>query len=170
MKEAKDCITGVIVTPHKIISSSLDGCIRQYDIRAGELTSDKIGEPITHICLTRDEQCILAACSDDVIRLVDLDGGEILLEYKGHSSKDYKIECGLLKNDSHVISGSANGCAVIWDFLEGKEVKQLNVCKNHSSVIQSLATHPSSEDILFTKRREIELWGPSDIEILEIEI
>jgi mitogen-activated protein kinase organizer 1 len=167
LREAKDCITGIIVTPTKIVTSSLDGCVRQYDIRAGELTCDKIGEPITAVCLTGDEQCLLASCSDDVIRLLDLDGGEILSEYSGHICKEYKIECALLKGDSHVISGSSNGCAILWDFLEAKEVKRFNIAKDFSTVIHSLSTHPSNEDVLFAKKREIQLWGPSDVEIME---
>jgi len=36
LRQAKDCITDLIVTDHKIISSSLDGHIRYYDIRAGK--------------------------------------------------------------------------------------------------------------------------------------
>lgn len=36
LKEAKDCITDLIVAGDRIISSSLDGHIRYYDIRAGE--------------------------------------------------------------------------------------------------------------------------------------
>lgn len=75
MREAKDCITTVLCNENKIITSSLDGCIRHYDIRAGELTVDKVGVPITHICITRDEQCLVAACQDSVVRLLDCETG-----------------------------------------------------------------------------------------------
>lgn len=166
MKEAKDCITGLIVTDHKIISSSLDGCIRHYDLRAGEMTCDKLCEPITSMSMAKDEQCILAACQDEVIRLIDFDGGEVLSEYRGHLSKDYKIECSVLKDDSFVISGSSFGCAIIWDFLEAKEVKRLRVSKE-GSVVTSLNTHPMNDDILIANRREIQLWAPADVEIIE---
>lgn len=166
MKEAKDCITGLIVTENKIISSSLDGCIRHYDLRAGELTCDKIGESITAMSMTSDEQCILAACQDGAIRLIDVDGGESLSEYCGHLPKDYKIDCGVLKNDSHIISGSTYGCALIWDLLEGNEVKRLRISKE-GSVIQSLCRHPTNDDILFTCRREVQLWSTADFEIIE---
>lgn len=37
LKEAKDCITDLIITENKIISASLDGHIRYYDIRAGSI-------------------------------------------------------------------------------------------------------------------------------------
>lgn len=168
LKEAKDCITGLIVTEHKIISSSLDGCIRHYDLRAGELTCDKIGEPITSLSMTRDEQCILAACQDETIRLIDIDGGETLSEYRGHFSKDYKIECDVLKGDGYVISGTTYGCVIVWDFLEAKEVNRLRINKE-GGVIQSLHRHPTNDDILITNRREIQLWSTADFEIIEDE-
>lgn len=166
LKEAKDCITGLFVTEHKIISSSLDGCIRHYDLRAGEMTCDKIGESITAMSITSDEQCILAACQDETIRLIDIDGGEVLSEYRGHLSKDYKIECGVLKGDSHIVSGSTFGCAIVWDFLEAKEVNRLRISKE-GAIVQSLARHPTNEDILFANRREIQLWSFADVEIIE---
>jgi mitogen-activated protein kinase organizer 1 len=166
LKEAKDCITGLIVTEHKIISSSLDGCIRNYDLRVGELTCDKIGEPITALTMTSDEQCLLAACQDGAIRLIDIDGGEALSEYKGHLPKDYKIDCGVLKGDSHIISGTTYGCVMVWDFLEAKEVNRFRISKD-GAVIQSLSRHPTNEDILFTNRREIQVWSTADFEIIE---
>lgn len=84
LKQAKDCVTGLHVSQHKIITSSLDGCIRHYDLRAGELICDTVGEPITAMSMTSDEQCVLACCQDGIIRLIDVDGGESLVEYKGH--------------------------------------------------------------------------------------
>lgn len=166
MKEAKDCITGLLVTEHKIISSSLDGCLRHYDLRAGELTCDKIGESITAMSMTSDEQCILAACQDGAIRLIDIDGGEALSEYRGHLPKDYKIDCGVMKGDSHIISGTTFGSVLVWDFLEAKEVNRLRISKD-GAVIQSLSRHPKNEDVLFTNRREIQLWSTADFEIIE---
>lgn len=166
LKEAKDCITGLIVSEHKIISSSLDGCIRHYDLRAGEMTCDNIGESITSMSMTSDEQCILAACQDETIRLIDIDGGEVLSEYRGNISKEFKIEVGVLKGDSHIISGSTYGCAIIWDFLEAKEVNRLRISKE-GSIIQSLDRHPTNEDILFANRREVQLWSLADVEIIE---
>lgn len=43
---------------------------------------DSINVPITTMSMTSDEQCVLAACQDGMIRLIDVDGGESLLEYK----------------------------------------------------------------------------------------
>lgn len=163
MKQAKDCITGLHVNQNKIISSSLDGCIRFYDIRAGELVCDAINVPITSMSLTSDEQCVLAACQDGVIRLIDVDGGDSLLEYKGHEPRDYKIELTTLKSDGFVISGTSFGSAIIWSFIDAKEVNRLRVT-HQGGVVTSLARHPVGEDLIIANRREIQLWSMDEPE------
>ena len=163
LKEAKDCITDLIVTENKIISSSLDGCIRYYDIRAGELTSDKIQVPIVSMSITSDNQCILASCQDESIRLVDQDGGDVLAEYKGHKgSKEYRIECGVLKGDGYVISGSKFGEALVYDFLEANIVKRLQI--GTENTISSLCVHPSQDQILFASGRDVQVWSLNDLD------
>ncbi|KAF4527419.1 hypothetical protein B566_EDAN015939, partial [Ephemera danica] len=53
------------VTDHEIVTSSVDGRVRLYDLRAGELTADTLGEcALTSVALTRDGQCLLSSCSD----------------------------------------------------------------------------------------------------------
>lgn len=160
MKDAKDCITGLVVTETKIISSSLDGSIRTYDIRGGELTTDTIGEPITYISLTKDGQCLVAACLDSTIRLIDTESGDLLQEYRGHRAEDYHIECGVISNDQQIISGSTLGTAFVWDLLEGKEVAQL---KLGTQVVHSLAVHPTRNEVMFARKHEIQLWGPNSL-------
>lgn len=127
MREAKDCITSVLSNEQKIIAASLDGCVRHYDIRMGELTCDKLDEPITHIALTKDEQCVVAACQDGVVRLIDCEAGSVLSEYKGHRAEDYHIECGILSNDAHIISGTSEGHAMLWDLLDGKVMQRIQI-------------------------------------------
>ncbi|XP_029714710.1 WD repeat domain-containing protein 83 [Aedes albopictus] len=169
MREAKDCVTSLVVTEHKIIAASLDGSIRQYDLRAGELTCDTVGVPITHVVQTTDGQCLLAACLDGTIRLIDTDSGELLSEYRGHQTEDYHIECAVIKSDSQIISGSAEGCAVIWDLVEGSEVRRMYM--GSGGVVHSLAPHPTGSDIMFARRRHVELWGlPSEEDGDEVEV
>lgn len=159
MNEAKDCVTAIIVNDIKIITSSLDGCIRHYDLRAGELTCDNVGPPIVHMAQTKDGQCMVAACSDNVLRLIDNDSGEQLAQYKGHKSEDFQIECGIMSSDSQIISGSAQGCAIIWDLVDEKEVHRLQI---GSGVVHSLTTHPTKNELVFARRREFQVWGLLD--------
>lgn len=159
MKDAKDCITALAVTETKIIATSLDGCIRTYDIRVGELTTDAIGEAITHVAITKDNQCLVTACLDSTIRLIDTDSGDLLQEYRGHRAEDYHIECGVISSDQQIISGSTEGVAHVWDLLEGKEVATL---KLGNQVVHSLTTHPTSHEVIFARKQEIQLWGPKE--------
>lgn len=156
LKDSKDSISSIIITDSKIIASSLDGSIRTYDLRVGEMVCDSIGsESITDITLTKDSQCFVAACRDDTVRLIDTDSGDILSEYKGHTTMDYLVECGVLSNDSQIICGSGDGQAYIWDLVSGNIVKRLNIGR----VVNSLSTHPTTQDILLSNQQGIQLWG-----------
>ncbi|XP_030383716.1 WD repeat domain-containing protein 83 isoform X1 [Scaptodrosophila lebanonensis] len=168
MKEARDCITTVLTNDHKIFAASLDGCVRHYDIRVGEMTCDKIGEPVTYLALTRDEQCLVAGCQDSVVRLLDCSTGELLNEYKGHQADDYHIECGIMASDAQVVAGSSEGCAYVWDLLEGKVVQRITISDN-GGVVHSLATHPKRQELLFARRRDIYVYS-TDVEIIVEEI
>lgn len=129
MNEAKDCITRIMVNEFEIVVSSLDGCVRRYDVRKGELTCDQIGVPIIDIAQTKDAKCTLVACSDNVLRLLDNDNGDILAQYRGHRAEDFQIECGILSNDSQIVSGSAEGSAFIWDLVNEKVVNRAQIGK-----------------------------------------
>lgn len=127
MNEAKDCITRILVNENEIVVSSLDGCVRRYDLRKGELCCDSADVPIIDIAQTKDAKCTLLACSDNVLRLLDNDNSDILASYRGHIAEDFQIECGILSNDSQIVSGSAEGCAIIWDLVDEKEVGRLQI-------------------------------------------
>ncbi|XP_037927468.1 WD repeat domain-containing protein 83 [Teleopsis dalmanni] len=162
MKEARDSITSLLVIEHKIIASSLDGCIRHYDLRAGELICDKVSESITCIALSRDEMCLVTACQDSVVRLLDCDDGGVLNEYKGHNASDYHIECGIMPNDKQILCGSDNGEVFLWDLLTGKVLQRIRISSN-GGIINSLDTHPSAEQIVFARRRDIYVYSTTPI-------
>lgn len=60
--------------------SSVDGRVRRYDLRLGQLFSDYVGSPITCTCFSRDGQCTLVSSLDSTLRLLDKDTGELLGE------------------------------------------------------------------------------------------
>jgi hypothetical protein len=45
---------------------------------------------------------------------------------------------------------------MVWDLMEGKEINKLLIGRD---VIHSLCTHPTNSDVIFARRREIQLWG-----------
>lgn len=158
LNDAKDCITRIIVNEFEIIVSSLDGCIRRYDLRKGEMICDNLGEPVVYMAQTKDTKCTLASCSDNVLRLLDNESAETLATYRGHRADDFQIECGILSNDTQIICGSAVGAAFIWDLVDEKIIGRLAI---GSGVIQSLSTHPTTDNILFANKREFQMWGSS---------
>ncbi len=96
---------------------SVDGRVRRYDLRMGQLNVDFTGSelyhthegmrtcflycvmsnapvvcftgPITCVCFSRDGQCTLSSSLDSTVRLLDKSSGEMLGEYVQHRSNYY---------------------------------------------------------------------------------
>lgn len=52
-----------------IIAAGVDGCIRYFDIRMGKVTVDHVGEAITTMQISNDDQCVLVGCLDSKVSL-----------------------------------------------------------------------------------------------------
>ncbi|CAF9922554.1 hypothetical protein IMSHALPRED_005700 [Imshaugia aleurites] len=124
-EEARDSVSSLHVVGHEIVTGSVDGRMRVYDLRMGMVFMDVIGQPITSIQQTRDGNAVLVSTLDSTIRLMDKGNGQLLQSYKGHANKDYRIRSRLGMADSVVISGSEDGKLYAWDLLEGKVVEKL---------------------------------------------
>ncbi|XP_034948837.1 WD repeat domain-containing protein 83 [Chelonus insularis] len=159
LNEAKDAISSIKVSDHEIISASFDCRIRRYDIRAGEVTSDCLGEAITCVSFTRDGQCTLASCADGVIRLLDKDTGELLNEFKGHTVDDLCLESSVDYNDSKVLSGSADGKLWVWDLTNQKVLAKLSGDEKTKYPTVSLSVHPQENSILATNGTNVFMWN-----------
>ncbi|MBZ3875750.1 WD repeat domain-containing protein 83 [Sciurus carolinensis] len=118
LDEARDGISSVKVSDHEVLAGSVDGRVRRYDLRKGQLFSDYVGSPITCTCFSRDGQCTLVSSLDSTLRLLDKDTGELLGEYSGHQNKQYKLDCCLSERDTHVVSCSEDGKVFFWDLVE----------------------------------------------------
>ncbi|XKL59718.1 hypothetical protein PGB90_000734 [Kerria lacca] len=179
LKDANDCVMKVKVTANEILTGSLDCRIRRYDIRMGELIEDYIGEydkklcfidPVTCVTFTSDEQCVLASCTDETIKLFDKKTGELLGEYSGHKTNDYYIECCIDKTDSFIFSGSIDGSIWCWDLVKMNSVNQL--IHNKKAIVHSLSSNPIKKGILSASGSNIKVWMSSslleDTELSEI--
>ncbi len=118
LDQAKDSVTSVKIRGHLILSGSVDGYMRCYDVRKGVLTADHIGAPITSISLSSDMNCILVNTLDSTIRLFDRSNGKLLGTYTGHVQQHYKTISCFSNDDALVLSGSEDGKVVVWDILE----------------------------------------------------
>lgn len=76
LNEAKDSVTSVEIRGGEIVAGSVDGRVRVYDLRAGRMRTDFIGEPVTSARLSNDSNCLLVSSLDDTVRygVVECDG------------------------------------------------------------------------------------------------
>lgn len=119
LDDAKDSITDVVVHDTEIISASVDGRIRSYDLRTGICHADLIGYPCTSLTVSKKGTEILVSSLDSTIRLMDRTNGEMLKAYKDDAfvNKDLRVRSTLGLNDSVVVSGSDDGMIFAWDLL-----------------------------------------------------
>ncbi|XP_064899864.1 WD repeat domain-containing protein 83, partial [Columba livia] len=165
LPEARDGVTSVAVAPGDILAGvsaragppSVDGRVRRYDLRAGQLLCDYIGSPVSSVCRSRDGQSVLAASLDSVLRLLDTQSGELLGGVPRHRSGSYRLDCALSARDAHVVAASEDGHVYLWDLLEGSLSLRLPV---GPGVVASVSLHPEQPLLLAATRGQVQLWGP----------
>jgi mitogen-activated protein kinase organizer 1 len=135
------------VTMAEVITASIDGCARTYDLRYGRLTTDHMGDPITSMVVSGDGNCLLMSILTSCIRLIDRTNGELLNEYKadGFLNKESQVDSCLTSDDGAVISGSEDGAIRYWDLVSGELLRKL---PGHTGVVTRLAVHPSKNELL----------------------
>ncbi|KAL8879489.1 MAG: hypothetical protein Q9198_002903 [Flavoplaca austrocitrina] len=124
-EDSKDSVSSLHVLRHEIVTGSVDGKLRLYDLRMGMVYADTIGYPITSVQQSADGNAVLVSTLDSVIRLMDKSNGQMLQSYKGHTNTDYRVRSSLGLGDSIVVSGSEDGKIYVWDVLEGKVVETM---------------------------------------------
>eukprot|EP01057_Protomagalhaensia_wolfi_P000387 Protomagalhaensia_wolfi_Nauph_80__386@NODE_1212_length_1656_cov_18_366729_g932_i0_p1_GENE_NODE_1212_length_1656_cov_18_366729_g932_i0NODE_1212_length_1656_cov_18_366729_g932_i0_p1_ORF_typecomplete_len342_score38_69WD40/PF00400_32/0_38WD40/PF00400_32/0_091WD40/PF00400_32/8_1WD40/PF00400_32/0_031WD40/PF00400_32/2_3ANAPC4_WD40/PF12894_7/4_4e05ANAPC4_WD40/PF12894_7/0_031ANAPC4_WD40/PF12894_7/2_8ANAPC4_WD40/PF12894_7/8_8e02WD40_like/PF17005_5/4_6WD40_like/PF17005_5/0_25WD40_like/PF17005_5/0_00027WD40 len=128
LSDAYDTVTSLAqYNEHILLTASLDGFVRRYDLRAGMLTCDFIHHPVTHLeqVHSSDAQCVAAVSLGGVITLVDLSVSDrarnaSLNYFSGFVNDSGAVRCAVDLEDSHVISASEDGCVYIWD-IGGKD-------------------------------------------------
>ncbi|KAI9351996.1 WD40-repeat-containing domain protein [Obelidium mucronatum] len=152
LTEAKDSISSIHVTKHEILTASVDGHLRVYDIRMGMCSVDDVGHSITSARFSNDENCLLASSLDGVIRLFDKENGEMLASYKGHKNTEYKIVSTLSNDDAYVVSGSEDGRICFWDLVEG--TLESSIAAHGAGalgrLVTSVAYHPKDDALVST--------------------
>jgi mitogen-activated protein kinase organizer 1 len=140
LDEARDTVQTLHVGSSIIIAGSVDGHVRTYDLRKGELRSDYIGcksfsstqcqsftiifisDPITSILPTNDSQTLLIATLDSTIRLLDLSTGKILNTFKSHTNTSYRTRACFGFGEASVVSGDENGVVWAWDLVDVRRI------------------------------------------------
>jgi len=155
--DAKDSISSLQLSDAEIVTGSVDGYVRTYDIRQGQLKEDCIGEPVTCVNLTGDNQCILTSTLDNCIRLVDKDTGSVLNKFEGHVNKEYKLDSCVSTSDAYVVSGSEDGNIYVWDLVQAKVLRKIEGA--HKGAVYSLSRHPTKDILLTVGTDCVKLWS-----------
>ena len=138
LTEAKDAITTLLVRGPEIVTGSVDGRVRSYDVRMGKCTTDVIGASVTSLALTRDGRSVLVGSLDSKIRLMDRDKGSCLRAYSqpGLRNEEFRVQSVLGGREKYVVAGDemtadpssdGNGRLWIWDLVTGELVKRVSV-------------------------------------------
>lgn len=76
--EAQDSVSEVRARGSLIMATSIDGHVRQYDVRRGKILVDRFREPVVSACYTLDQQAYLCSSLDSILHLVDASTGTSL--------------------------------------------------------------------------------------------
>lgn len=146
LEEAKDSVTSVYIKDFEIITGSVDGRLRTYDLRAGQLSTDVVGQPITSVTQSIDNNCILVSTLDSTLRLFDKANGGLLQTFKGHVNTEYRIRSCLGHADKYVLSGSEDGRLLTWDLVSGKVISEAPA--HDGGVVTCVTYHPKKSQAL----------------------
>ncbi|XXQ29962.1 WD domain, G-beta repeat [Plasmodiophora brassicae] len=148
-KEARDSVSGIVARSSEIIVSSVDGCVRAYDLRGGRITTDHMGEAITSLAVSSDDNCLLLSIlGGHGVRLIDRSNGELLNEYsdsQGKISVSCQVDARFSRDDAFVVSGGEDGVIRCWDLVSGDLVRRL---KAHQGVAARLVVHPTATEMV----------------------
>jgi mitogen-activated protein kinase organizer 1 len=141
LDEARDSISCVLSGPHagnageyEIVTGSVDGKVRYYDLRMGSTDVDVIGASVTSLQRTRDGKGILVGGLDNTVRLMDRDNGALLKSYKAEVWKndEFRVRSCFGGNERWVVCGNEevsgpDGEVMVWDTLNGDVVERIRV-------------------------------------------
>mmetsp|Transcript_3439 Transcript_3439/g.4000 ORF Transcript_3439/g.4000 Transcript_3439/m.4000 type:complete len:358 (-) Transcript_3439:42-1115(-) len=128
-------------TTTEIITTSIDGCVRVYDVRKGLLHVHDLGKDVALTCIsqTSDNMCNAVSCLNGAVYVMEHTGCLLNTNFGGHTAGRYSLECCITADDQYIACGSENGAAVLYDFESGKVVQTL---RGHSRATCSIACHP----------------------------
>lgn len=175
MSEARDGISSVDVRDHCVLSASLDGSVRQYDLKAGKIFTDCLSgrapgdgaardgpdlnaTPVMGAYYSHDGHCIAAISLDSTVRLLDRTTGHLLNRFKGHQNERFKTMCATSHDDALIAAGSEDGAVVVWDLVQAS--KPLAVMHQHAHVVSCVSFSPIDAKLLLTGSidQKLVLW------------
>ncbi|KAG6032736.1 hypothetical protein E4U41_007152 [Claviceps citrina] len=138
LDEARDAITCLAVRGPEVVTGSVDGRVRSYDVRMGKCTTDVMCASVTSLDLAKDGRSMLVGTLDSKIRLMDRDNGTCLRAYADprRKNEEIRVQSLLGHREKYVVAGdempaengnNGEGRVWAWDLLTGKLVAKLTV-------------------------------------------
>lgn len=84
LKGFKDSVSCVEITADQIVTSSLDGYLRIYDIRMGQMLVQNFNAPILGLFACFEDDFIFVSTNESKIYLYDKGKREIVTEFSGN--------------------------------------------------------------------------------------
>lgn len=144
LSDATDNITRVILGAGDIVTASMDGHLRRYDLRAARILDDNVGASVAALARSGDGRCFVAATMRAGGRLVLIDAvaGRRLQAYAGHANALYRCSPAFSADDAHVLSGGEAGEVIAWDIVTAEKVLELR--NAHRRVVSWVEPHPDA--------------------------
>lgn len=139
LNDATDSVTCCKVQDEHILTTSLDKCLRTYDVRKGSMVVDTLHMALNCLTIGQTARTVLLTCLRGTTLLVDKDGS-ILNEYKGNQNKLFKLENTFLLNESCVAIGSEDSCAYVWNLMDATPKLALKHIDVSQSIVHSLSS------------------------------
>jgi mitogen-activated protein kinase organizer 1 len=135
LEEAKDNISALAVplNGYEVVTGSVDGRVRSYDMRMGKITQDVIAGSVTSLAVSRDAKTMLVGALDSQIRLIDRSDGSCLKTYpessnaQGFKNDSLRLRSCFAVDETMVVSGSeSDGKVRAWDIVSGKSLGSID--------------------------------------------
>jgi mitogen-activated protein kinase organizer 1 len=121
--DAKDAVSSVAVRGAEVFAGSIDGRVRVYDLRSGEVDVDVLATSgVTSVAGSRDGESYLVSTLDSTMRFMDRPTGKCLQTFRddGFRNATYRVRSTFAMADSLAVSGTEDGGVFAWDVLSGQ--------------------------------------------------
>jgi mitogen-activated protein kinase organizer 1 len=136
-EEAADSVSALVVRDEEIITGSVDGKVRSYDIRMGLCTEDTMPAAVISVQITKDGQATLVGCLDSKIRLIDRKDGTCLQAFGGLTNNELRIKSCFGKAEALVLSGEeSSGTVISWDVMTGQTAAKVEAGEKVVSIVR----------------------------------
>jgi mitogen-activated protein kinase organizer 1 len=131
LKDAKDSVSVVKINQEgsTIDTASVDGCLRTYDVRNGQVLTDDYHSPITDIAISAVGARTAVSCLDGGIRIARNESTATVSQptvcRSHHKAGRYGLRCCFVARDSLLATGSEDGRVVLYDSYQASPVGEL---------------------------------------------